>query len=180
MSKHGQPAEAALMGLTFEELLLQAELIILGVVLDEKLAGPGTTGPGLENRTVSVEKVIKGTYAGNTVNVISESEIYEDSPKFKQGDRVILFLYQKPLFGNKPSGNDYAIVNSLQGQYGVDDNGLVSGLVSGDVFVNDMTIAGFEKKITDALASPESNSTQKVSNDTDYYRNDTDLITKSR
>lgn len=77
-----QPAEAALMGLTFEELSRQAELIILGVVLDETIAITGSSGPGLVNHTVSVEKVIKGTYPGNTVSVISESEVYEDSPKF--------------------------------------------------------------------------------------------------
>ena len=75
----------------------------MGVVLDEKIAITGTAGPGLVNHTVSVEKVIKGIYPGNTVSVISESEVYEDSPKFWQGQRVILFLHQKPVFGDKPS-----------------------------------------------------------------------------
>ena len=41
-----QPAQAALLGLSFEELSRQAELIIFGVVLDEKLAEPGTIGAG--------------------------------------------------------------------------------------------------------------------------------------
>jgi hypothetical protein len=156
-----QSAEAALLGLPFEELSRQAELIILGVVLDEKLAEPGTVGAGLENHTISVEKLIKGTYNGSTVSVITESQIMEDSPKFKHGERTILFLYQKPLFGDKPSGNDYTVVNQLNGKYDVDDNG--------------KTIADFEKKITVALSSPRTNNTRS-SSDANYYRNDTDLI----
>ena len=37
-----QPAQAAFIGLTFEELSRQAKLIILGEVLDEKLTAPGS------------------------------------------------------------------------------------------------------------------------------------------
>jgi hypothetical protein len=91
-------------------------LIILGVVLDEKLAVVGTTRAGLENHTVSIEKIIKGNYTGNKIGVITESQILEDSPKFKLGEKVILFLYQEPIFGDKPSGNDYTTVNHEQGK----------------------------------------------------------------
>jgi hypothetical protein len=79
-----------------------------------------------------------------------------------------LLLYQKPLFGDKPSGNDYTVVNQLNGKYGVDDNGMV-GTIS---------ISDFEKKITDALSGPRTNITQLISNEADlyYYRNDTDMI----
>lgn len=111
-----QPAQAALLGLSLEELSRQAELIILGVVLDEKLAEPGTIGAGLENHTISVEKVLKGKYNTSTVSVITESEIMEDSPQFNVGEKVILCLYQKPIFGDKPSGNDYTVVNQLNGK----------------------------------------------------------------
>ena len=45
------------------------------------------------------------------MSVITESEMMEDSPQFNVGEKVILFLYQKPIFGDKPSGNDYTIVN---------------------------------------------------------------------
>jgi hypothetical protein len=92
-----QSADAGFMALTFEELSRQAELIILGVVLDEKLAAPGTEGAGLQNHTMSIEKVLKGTYNGSKVGVIAESEIMEDSPQFNVGERSILFLYQKLL-----------------------------------------------------------------------------------
>ena len=159
-------SEAGLLGLSFEELSRQAELIILGVVLDEKLAQPGTTGAGLENHTIAVEKVLKGKYNGNKVGVITESQIMEDSPHFKIGEKAILFLYQNPpLFGDKPSGNDYTVVNQLNGKYGVDDNGMVGNI----------SIADFEKKIKDE-SSPKTNFTQLISNEAEfyYYRNDRD------
>ena len=159
-------SEAGLLGLSFEELSRQAELIILGVVLDEKLAQPGTTGAGLENHTIAVEKVLKGKYNGNKVGVITESQIMEDSPHFKIGEKAILFLYQNPpLFGDKPSGNDYTVVNQLNGKYGVDDNGMVGNI----------SIAAFEKKIKDE-SSPKTNFTQLISNEAEfyYYRNDRD------
>lgn len=162
-----QPAQAALLGLSFEELSRQAELIILGVVIDEKLAQPGTIGPGLENHTIAVEKVLKGKYNASTVDVITESEIMEDSAQFNVGEKVILFLYQKPLFGDKPSGNDYTVVNQLNGKYGIDNNGMVGNI----------SIADFEKKITDALSSPKTNFTQLIGNEAEFYhyRNDTDV-----
>jgi len=112
---------------------LQAELIILGVVLDEKLAEPGTIGAGLENHSISVEKVLKGKYNASIVSVITESEITEDSPQFNVGEKAILFLYQKPIFGDKPSGNDYTVVNQLNGKYNVDNNGVV-GNMSKEIF----------------------------------------------
>lgn len=52
-----------------------------------------------------------------------------------------------------------------QGKYEVTDNGLVRGLH----IVNDMTIADFEKNITDALSSSKTNDTQ-ASSDANYYR----------
>ena len=161
-----QSVEAGLLGLSFEDLSRQAELIILGVVLDEKLTEPGTIGAGLENHTISVEKVLKGKYNSSTVSVITESENIEDSPQFDVGEKVILFLYQKPIFGDKPSGNDYTIVNQLNGKYGIDDNGMVGNI----------SIADFEKKITNALSSPRTNFTQLISNEAQsyYYRNDSD------
>lgn len=155
-----QLAHAAFLGLTFEELSRQAKLIILGEVLDEKLTAPGSKGAGLVNHTIAVEKVLKGTYNASTVGVITESENMEDSPQFNVGERAILFLYQEPLFGDKPSGNDYTVVNMLQGKYDIDDKGLTGGLVSGsDVFINNITIADFEKKINDALSIPNTNNT---------------------
>ena len=75
-------------------------------------------------------------------------------------------MYQKPIFGDKPSGNDYTIVNQLNGKYGIDDNGMIGNI----------SIADFEKKITDALSSPKTNFTQLISNEAHsyHYLNDRD------
>ncbi|HTH23187.1 MAG TPA: hypothetical protein VL854_13295, partial [Nitrososphaeraceae archaeon] len=81
-------------------------------------------------------------------------------------EKVILFLYQEPIFGDKPSGNDYTIVNQLNGKYGIDDNGMVGNVSTAD----------FEEKIKDALSSPKTNITRLISNEADFYhyRNDKD------
>ena len=51
-------------------------------------------------------------------------------------------------------------------KYGIDDNGMIGNI----------SIADFEKKITDALSSPKTNFTQLISNEAQsyYYRNDRD------
>jgi hypothetical protein len=149
------PAQADLLLVPFDQLSREAELIIIGHVLDEKLMWEGSVGAALENHTVSVEKVLKGTYNGNRIGVITEAQVIKDSPKFKQNEQVILFLYKKPLFVDKPSGNDYTLVHYSQGKYEVTDNGLVGGL---DIDSN-ITIADFENKITDTLSSPKTNNT---------------------
>ena len=130
-------------------------------------------GTPLDNYTVSVEKVLKGIYKWNTIGALAESQVIRDSPEFNQDERVILFLHKKPLLGNIPlqSGNIYTIVNFPQGQYTVSDNGMVRGLD-----ITNISIADFEKKITDALSSPKTNFTQLISNEAQsyYYRNDKD------
>lgn len=163
-----QPVEAAFMGLSFGELSHEADLIVLGRVLNERIIGAGTLGAGLENRTVSAETVFKGVYTESTVGVITESENMEDSPQFKQGESVILFLHNDPVFGDKPSGNDYTVVNFLQGKHELDENRLIRGY---NPEIEGMTVTGFEKKVADTL---ESNST-RASSDADYDHNDTDM-----
>jgi hypothetical protein len=53
-----QPAQADLFLVPFDQLSREAELIILGHVLDEKLLWEGSVGAALENHTVSIEKVL--------------------------------------------------------------------------------------------------------------------------
>ena len=130
------------------------------------MAAVGTTGAGLENHTVSVEKVMKGNYTGGKIGVITESQILEVSPKFKIGERAVLFLYQSPpLFCDKPFGSGFTTVNQLQGKYEIHNKGVVEGF---DADINGMSMTDFEKKISDAL---ESNDTD-ISNNTEP-RNDT-------
>ena len=53
-------------GLSLGQLSHQAELIIEGKVLGN--VESATTG--FQNNSLTVEKVIKGNYAGNTINVL--------------------------------------------------------------------------------------------------------------
>lgn len=109
---------------------------------------------------------------GNTIGVLTESNTRNYSPNFKQNEKVILFLHKEPLFGNKllVSGNIYTIVNYPQGKYEINDNGMISGRDIGNI-----SMAGFEKKIKDAL-SGKANITELISNEAEsyYYRNDND------
>lgn len=139
-----QGAEAKQNGsLNLEGLLDEAQLIILGRVLDEKrsLVGqPGTAGPAeIVNHTVFVEKVINGTYVGNTIGVIDG---------LHKNGRVFLFLH--PIFGDMDFGsNDYAIANFPCEKFEIDDNLLVHGP---NIDAEGMTIADFEEKINEALS----------------------------
>ena len=130
-------------------------------------------GTPLDNYTMSVEKLLKGIYKGNTIGVVTESQTSSDSPKYKRNERVILFLHKKPLLGNIPleSGNIYTIVNYPQGQYAVSNDGMVRGLDIGNI-----SLADFEKKIKDE-SIPKTNFTQLISNEAEfyYYRNDRDI-----
>ena len=158
--------------LPFHNQSREAELIILGHVLDKKLIWERSVGTPLDNYTISVEKVIKGIYKGNTIGVIAESQVSSDAPKFNQNEQIVLFLHKKPLLGNIPlqSGNIYTIVNYPQGQYAVSDDGMVRGLD-----ITNISLADFEKKIKDE-SSPKTNFTQLISNEAQsyYYRNDRD------
>lgn len=166
--------EPDIFSVPFENQSREAELIILGHVIDEKQIWEGSVGAALDNNTVSVEKVLKGMFNGNTISVLTESNVRNYSPNFKQNEKVILFLHKEPLFGNKllVSGNVYTIVNYPQGKYEVTDNGMIRGRDIGNI-----SMAGFEKKIKDALSGKE-NITELISNEAEfyYYRNDTDTI----
>jgi hypothetical protein len=153
---------AAYLGLTFWDLVHRSELILLGKVLDKKLVEPGSIGAGLVNYTVSVQKVITGDPVRDSISVVTEPEISEDSPKMKIGELVILFLNHDIVYGDIPAGNDYAVVNFDQGKYEI-ENGLVTGTAT-DFDTLNMTIFDFEKKVFNAMAEPESMGSENVSN----------------
>jgi hypothetical protein len=153
---------AAYLELTFWDLVHRSELILIGKVLDKKLVEPGSIGKGLVNYTVSVQKVITGDPVRNSISVVTEPEIYEDSPKMKIGELVILFLNHDKVYGDIPAGNDYAVVNFDQGKYEI-ENGLVTGTAT-DFDTLNMTIFDFEKKVFNAMAEPESMGSENVSN----------------
>lgn len=131
-------AEGGLIGLSLEDLSHQSELIISGTVLDEKPANDG-----LVNHSLSIQKIIKGNYTGSSISVFSQPEFVEDAVNLTKGEKVILFLYKERMYGGQ-----YAVVGMLNGKYVIDPNGLVHGY---DI-PKPMTLADFEKNITDSVS----------------------------
>ena len=86
--------EPDMFSVPFENQSREADLIILGHILDEKQIWEGSVGAALDNNTVSVEKVLKGMHNGNTIGVLTESNTRNYSPNFKQNEKVILFLHK--------------------------------------------------------------------------------------
>ena len=95
-------------------LCIEVETFEVGHVLDKKLIWERSVGTPLDSYTISIDKVIKGKYSGNTIGVITESQISSDSPKYKQNERVILFLHKKPLLGNIPLQSVYTLSYNLR------------------------------------------------------------------
>jgi hypothetical protein len=152
-------SKAGLVGLSLADLLHQSDVIILGNVTDKKLSFHG-----LLNHTISIDKIINGTYSGNTINVFGQvPEVVEDAVDLKKGERVILFLYKEKNYDGQ-----YAVVGT-QGKYDVDSNGRVHGYNLPRI----MSVATLEKCMVDKVCSSYGNG-----NDTrGSYTNDTDLIT---
>lgn len=150
-----------LVDLSIYDLVHDSELILMGNVLDQNSVGtigesqagvPDnlTKVPGIRT-TIQVEKVLKGSYEGKTIDVITEDDlsgriIIEGSAKLQKGERTILFLYREKIYDGQ-----YAIMGMEQGKYQVDSNGLVKGK-----FISNATsIASFEANIKDILAKPK-------------------------
>lgn len=157
-----------LMELSKYDLVHDSELIVVGNVLDQYSAGrlgeikagvaeSTTRIPGIMN-TVEVEKVIKGTYEGKTIDIVSEGDlsgkiIVEGPAKFHKGEETILFLYRE-----KGYGGHYTTMGMEQGKYQVDSNGLVEGTLKSNMEYwpsNATTIADFEDNIKDILSKPK-------------------------
>jgi hypothetical protein len=152
-----QTSEAALMSLSLSDLSHQAELVILGTVIDKK-----PTFHRLLNHTLSIDKIFNGSYAGNTISVVGQPPgVVEDAVDMKKGERVILFLYKEKSYDGQ-----YAVVGT-QGKYDVDLQGQVHGYNLPRV----MSIGDLERCMTDKVCSSASN----VNSSRISYANDTDL-----
>lgn len=104
-----------LMDLSKYDLVHDSELIIVGNLSDRSSAGTVdesqtrapenlTKVPGIRN-TIQIEKILKGSYEGSTIDVITEDDlsgkiVIEGSAKLQRGEKIILFLYQEPLFSH--------------------------------------------------------------------------------
>jgi hypothetical protein len=136
--------DAILAKITPDELVKNSSGVVLGTVENlgvEKI--PSSLRPGKDdivtNATIRAEKylfnpanlteqevtvqVIGGTIGDETMNA-------EESPSFKVGDRVIVFL-------NKKDDKTYTVYGWAQGKYTVDSNGMV-GVGDERVYLKDV------------------------------------------
>ena len=135
-----QTTEAAMLALSLEDLSRQAELIVKGEVLG-KVESITTE---FYNNSVSVEKVIKGNHAGNTINVLTRpSEFTSDGVVLSKGENVILFLSKEKIYGN------YTVVGLPQGKFNIDPKGVVYGYE-----IINMSVSEMENNIADILSKP--------------------------
>lgn len=141
-----QQVEGAMIGLTLDQLARESELVISGTVLGEKLAFHR-----LINYSLSIEKVIKGNYTGNSISVLSQPTFVEDTVNLTKDEKVILFLYKEKIYGDQ-----YAVTGMIQGKYEIDRNGFVHGYK----ISNTTTLTDFERNITNTLSMPKVNVTK--------------------
>jgi hypothetical protein len=106
--------EATTLGLSLKNLSHQAELIVQGSVLGKN----DSITTEFLNNSVSVGSVIKGTYAGSIINVLTHpTQFTSEGVELIKGEKVILFLYKEKTYG------DYMIVD--QGKFNIDPHGVV-------------------------------------------------------
>ena len=98
------------------DLVHDSELILLGNVLEQNSAGTvGEEQTGVPKNltvapailtTLGVEKIIKGNYNGNKIDIITEGDLsgkitFEGPAKFHKGEKAILFLYREQGYGGE-------------------------------------------------------------------------------
>jgi hypothetical protein len=131
--------------LPLKNLSRQAELVVQGNILGKV----DSITTEFRNNSVSVGKIIKGTYAGSIINVLTRpTEFTFDGVDLTKGENVILFLYKEKMYG------DYMIVASDQGKFNIDPNGVIFNFERGYDVIKNMSLPEVEKNITKAGLSP--------------------------
>jgi hypothetical protein len=129
-------AESAMVGMSLEELVKQADLIVIGTVVSAE--SEFAQGKIYSFANIAVSSTLKGELTGNQDKVIVKfpggkvgdvGMKVENSPAFKADENIIVFLKQ---IQNQPY---YATVGSFQGKFIVRDNMVVRGNISVDQFV---------------------------------------------
>lgn len=153
------------LGFDFGSIAHEAELIVIGKVLDVKqggMVGVSTAGvpdslthfPSINN-LVQIDKVIKGQYIDKTINVVTEGDLsgktkIEDSVQMHKGERTVLFLHKEPTYKNQ-----WTVVGMNQGKFNVDAKGTVLGkLAAADIKAS---LLGLEANLKQVLSKPLAN-----------------------
>jgi hypothetical protein len=130
-----QSSEGLVERLTLEQLTTQAAYILVGqvtiVVSHEEGDGKIYTVV-----TLSVEQVIKGESEPTVAIVVPGGQVngqqlwVEDSPRFAQGERVLLFL--------ENTGVNLSVVGGVQGKFTIDESNVVNGNLTLTEFINQL------------------------------------------
>ena len=110
--------------------------------------------------TLGVEKIIKGNYNGNKIDIITEGDLsgkitFEGPAKFHKGEKAILFLHRVQGYGGQ-----YTTLGMDQGKFQVDSNGLVEAKINAvEEYwpLNATSLANFEADIKNVPRSPSPN-----------------------
>jgi hypothetical protein len=170
ISKHYQEKKsmiisAILVKLSPEEITKQSDEIIVGTVKSlQTVKAPSNFRAGEEdivtNAVISVEKYlfnpkdlssseITVQTVGGTIG--DQTMIMEDSPTFKEGQRVVVFLRQG-------KNNTFIVFGGPQGKYTVNNGNMADNEQERDVFNGvfgkQMTLDEFEKQINSIVSSP--------------------------
>lgn len=152
-----QTTEASMFALSLSHLAHQAELIIEGKVIG-KVESDTTE---FVNNSISVEKVIKGNYSGNTLNVLIQPT--SEAVELGKGEHLILFLSKENRY------DDYTIIGYYQGKIDIDPKGVVYGLE-----IQNMSVPEMEKNIADLLSKPVNDTVSHNATEDAMYANDKD------
>lgn len=152
-----QTTEASMFALSLSHLAHQAELIIEGKVIG-KVESDTTE---FVNNSISVEKVIKGNYSGNTLNVLIQPT--SEAVELGKGEHLILFLSKENRY------NGYTIIASYQGIIGIDPKGVVYGFE-----IKNMSVPEMEKNIAELLSKPVNDTVNRYTTEEVIFANDKD------
>jgi hypothetical protein len=134
-----QTTEVAMLGLSLKNLTHQAELVVQGSVLGKN----DSITTEFLNNSVSVGSVLKGTYVGNTINVLTRPTqfTFDGGVELTKDENVVLFLNKDKMY------DGYMIVD--QGKFNIDPNGVVYNI--GQIYeMKNMSLPEMENNITKA------------------------------
>jgi hypothetical protein len=114
-----------LVKLSLDELCRRADYIIVGQI-SEMSAQQDGNGHTYTLVSLSAERIIKGEVAQTLVVRVPGGQVngrtleVEDSPNFRQGERVVLFL--------EKTDGDSSVEGGFQGKFTIDDGDRVGGV----------------------------------------------------
>ncbi|VVB91566.1 Uncharacterised protein [uncultured archaeon] len=147
---------ASIEKMSVEDLTKEADIILIGNIVDVQSKWGIQRDKIYTYSTVSVEKYIKGGTGEENLTIISEGgrvgELFiwvEDTPTFLKDQTVLVFL--------KKSGKEYSVVGLSQGEYTL-KNGVLTGQNGGE----EIKLKDFLSQIESVVPQQESSMQTKT------------------